>query len=187
MLHRFATETRGAVLRGALVALAALLLAATALAACGFDSANAAVACTSSDVRISAGQFGVGHGHFGGALLFRNEGSTACTLRGYPVALGLTADGGRRIAAAGTPRGYVGGLLPGRASPPTVLLAPGVAASAILEGTTREDGGACRTFRAIVVGPPGGVATTALAIETAPCTRLEVHPIVSGVTGDQSP
>jgi hypothetical protein len=139
-------------------------------------------------VRITVGQFGVGHGHFGGALLFRNDGSRACTLNGYPVARAVATEDGRVMAALDSPRGYVGGLLPGRTQPPRVTLAPGAVASAILEGVGDAPASPpCPRYRGLLVGVPGGPATTPLAIETAACRRLQIHPIVAGESGDQSP
>jgi Protein of unknown function (DUF4232) len=167
--------------------LATCALGCTLLSGCALTSSIVS-ACGGASVRITVGQFGVGHGHFGGALLFRNDGSTACTLRGYPVARAVATAGGRPIAALDSPRGYVGGLLPGSTHPPMVTLVPGAIASAILEGAGAAPASrACPRYRALLVGVPGGRASTALAIETAVCRRLQIHPIVPGESGDQSP
>lgn len=173
--------------RRAGTALVACALGGTLLTACAL-TASALGACTSASVRISLGQFGVGHGHFGGALLFRNSGSTACTLHGYPVARAVSRDARRTVAVRDSDRGYVGGLLPGRTRAPRITLAPGAVASAILEGVgTSGAGRPCPTYRSLLVGVPGGRATTALSIETQACRRLQVHPIVPGASGDESP
>lgn len=172
--------TAGCVLGGALLAGALLdgcALGSTSLGACG-----------GTNVRITVGQFGVGHGHFGGALLFRNRGTTACTLRGYPVAWAVANDGGREVALRDTDRGYVGGLLPGTTRAPGVVLAPGAVASAIVEGVSAASPSApCPAYRALLVGVPGGRATTSLAVEATACRRLQIHPIVPGESGNQSP
>jgi len=175
------------VARGAALGLAACALGGTLLTGCSLTSTSVD-ACGSTSVRITVGQFGVGQGHFGGALLFRNDASTACTLQGYPVARAVASDGGRTTAALDSPRGYVGGLLPGSTQPPKVTLVPGAVASAILEGAgVAPTSAPCPRYRALLVGVPGGRATTALAIETAACRRLQIHPIVPGESGDQSP
>jgi hypothetical protein len=72
-------------------------------------------------------------GHVGLTLLFRNSGSAACTLTGYPGAALLAATGGQ-LQIARTPQGYMGGLSPRARANPVVRLGPGRSASAILEG-----------------------------------------------------
>jgi Protein of unknown function (DUF4232) len=165
---------------------AGAVLAAAVLAGCTTAS-DAASACGGASLRITVGQFGVGHGHFGGALLFRNVGASDCTLQGYPVARAVSSTGGHTVPVQQTARGYVGGLLPGRRAMPRVTLAPGAVASAILEGTAgAADPARCASYRALEVGVPGKQATTTLAIETTSCRRLQVHPIVPGESGDQA-
>jgi hypothetical protein len=171
---------------GSGVCLAAGALAAVLLTGCALTSAVTAP-CDSTGVQITVGQFGVGNGHFGGALLFRNRSSTTCTLRGLPVARAVRSDPVSTVSALRSARGYVGGLLPGHSQPPVVTLSPGAMASAILEGTTASNTRQCPTYRAVLVGVPEGPATTVLPIESAGCHRLQVHPIVPGVSGDQSP
>jgi Protein of unknown function (DUF4232) len=176
------TRRRATSLVAVLVALCGAILTG-----CAAQSA-ATSACTDAGIQITSGEFGVGHGHFGGALLFWNRGTTACELSGYPAirALGGTAGGG--VSVQHTPRGYVGGLLSGNDTPPQVLLSPGGVASAILEGTTRVRGASgCATYRGVLVGVPGAAATTTLAVEASTCRRLQIHPVVSGGSGNERP
>jgi uncharacterized protein DUF4232 len=168
-----------------LVGVGALL----ALTACGAPARVTVAPCRGDAVTVTAGQFGVGRGHFGGALLFSNVGPTTCSLRGYPTVLEVLEGAGRDVAVASTPRGYLGGLLPGATAAPTVTLVPHGVASAILEGTAvaASRGAACARVRSLLVGMPGSIAGIALAIETSACSHLEVHPVVAGRTGDQAP
>jgi hypothetical protein len=140
-------------------------------------------------VRITVGQFGVGQGHFGGPLLFSNMGPDTCRLQGYPLVAASSARGHGRVDVARTPRGYLGGLLPGTSRLPVVILAPGGIASAILEGSSVAvaRGPRCPPAGVLHVGIPGGQPATALAIETTACSRLQVHPVVLGRSGHASP
>jgi len=169
------------------IGLLAASLGVLGLSACDVASSSAVPPCRA--VRITAGQFGVGHGHFGGALLFWNEGRVTCTVRGYPRVETIPATGGGPEAIAHTPRGYLGGLLPGTTRIPVVTLAPSGVAAAILEGSVAPPASAarCPRYGALRVGLPGARTTTTLAIETAGCSHLQVHPIVVGTTGDESP
>ncbi|HEV3213532.1 MAG TPA: DUF4232 domain-containing protein [Acidimicrobiales bacterium] len=157
------------------------------LAACGVVASAAVAPCPARAVAITVGQFGVGRGHFGGALLFTNRGHATCTLRGYPDASAVSARA--IVALPRAPRGYLGGLLPGVAHPPVVTLAPGAVASAVVEGlaVAASRSSTCTPYGALRIGVPGSSAATTLAIETSSCSALEVHPIVLGRTGNQSP
>jgi hypothetical protein len=162
---------------------------AVALSGCDVAASDAVAPCRAGAIVVTAGQFGVGPGHFGGGLLFTNRGAATCTLHGYPVVHAVPAGRGRAAAAKNTSRGYLGGLLPGVTHPPTVTLAPGAVASAVLEGSvsTVPRSPACPSDDALLVAIPGSGATTRLAIETSSCSHLEVHPIVPGRSGEQSP
>jgi len=169
--------------------LALLSLAMLGLGGCTAARSVAVAPCGAAAVRIAAGQFGVGHGHFGGALLFWNEGRTTCRLQGYPRASAVPATGGAPVVVNSTPRGYLGGLPPESTRLPVVILAPNAVASAVLEGTavTPSRASRCSRYGALLVGIPGARARTTIAIETSACSHLQVHPIVPGATGSASP
>jgi uncharacterized protein DUF4232 len=103
-------------------------LAALTLAACASSSRSAAAACTSAELRVTAG-FSQGAGqHAVYDLRFTNLSRTACKLQGYPGAWLVTAgnSSGRQI---GSPRPLImqaSGLVT------TVTLAPGQHALALL-------------------------------------------------------
>lgn len=173
--------------RAAPLAAALLVVLCATLTGCATPTAGAGP-CTDASIRITAGEFAVGHGHFGGALLFWNRGTTACDIAGYPTIRALVGAGGAGVAVRRTPRGYVGGLPAGSDAPPHVLLDPGAVASAILEGTTLVPGApVCRSYRGVLVGVPGAAASTTLAVEASTCRRLQIHPVVSGGSGSERP
>jgi hypothetical protein len=164
------------------VLLAGLGLVAAGLSSCTTPGSRAVAArCARADVAIAVGEVAVGGGHFGAAITLTNHGPSACSLHGYPRAVAL-GPSGRRAPLAPTPRGPVGGLLPGLRRAPRVVLAPGGVASALVEGASSAR---CGTFTALALGLPGGGTGTVVPIELGRCARLEVHPLVAGDSGEQ--
>jgi hypothetical protein len=145
-------------------------------------------ACTLAQLTISVSNVDradAGMGHSSSALLFRNVGATTCRLRGYPTVAALDAHGRTVETAAASLRGYMGGLDPSATKPPTVNLAPGQAASALVEAlNANPDGRACRPFPALRVTPPGVTGSHTVGWGAASgCAHLEVHPFVPGASG----
>jgi Domain of unknown function (DUF4232) len=143
--------------------------------------------CTPPHTAVSVGQVGAATGHVGLTLLFRNSGTTPCTLTGYPGAALVAATGRhRRLDIARTPQGYMGGLSPQARANPVVLLAPGHQASAILEGEdfNPQTSAACPRYSALLVTPPNQRVTVRLTRSLAICDP-EIHPVVPGTTGRQ--
>lgn len=182
-----------------------ILTAAALLAACGRDetpavsaaiittlppastspsgSALAEPACTTAQLKISWKGIPGGLSHAALVLLFENTGAR-CALRGYPGIDGIDADGNVTAPARRTPNGYLGGPdTPGE--PAAVDLAPGQTASALLEGSSGPLAGepACPHYEALLVTPPDETHSVRLSTEYSLCD-LEVHPVVSGGTGD---
>ena len=133
---------------------------------------------------MSIGQGGAGLGHIGEPILFRNAGTTTCIMSGYPSVV-MSANG--EISGVDyTPNGYLGGV--SGSTIPTVTLAPGATASALIEGTDNPVGNAtsCSTFTSLKVTPPGDSQTVTLDTSLPGCSTIEVHPVVSGSAGTQN-
>ncbi|HVB92489.1 MAG TPA: DUF4232 domain-containing protein [Acidimicrobiales bacterium] len=143
--------------------------------------------CTSAQLGTTIGQPEAGLGHVGAVIMFRDTSATACVLSGYPGVAGLDSLGHQVVQAARTPGGYLGGLQPSRGGPlPAVdLAARGGTASAYVEGTDHPVGPAtsCATYTALLVTPPNALQPIRLATQLPACTRLEIHPVVPGLTG----
>ncbi|HVC14496.1 MAG TPA: DUF4232 domain-containing protein [Acidimicrobiales bacterium] len=145
--------------------------------------------CTFADLSISHGQGGAGLGHEGGPLLFKNTGSSTCTLSGYPGVAALNATGQQVSQAQRSPNGYLGGMETGSTAPPVVTLAPGATASALVEGTDVPEGTAssCPTYPALLVTPPTSTHSQRVTLPLPGCSPLQIHPVVPGTTGSALP
>ena len=142
--------------------------------------------CSGAQLHVAEHAASAATGHEGVVLLFRNTGSTPCTIYGFPGAAGL--DNGKQVLQAQrTPSGYLGGLRPGR-SAPVVTLAAGDTASAMLEGSDVPRGTqtSCPTLTALLVTPPNTTTSVHLDIAPPACGGLQVHPVVPGTTGRQA-
>jgi hypothetical protein len=113
-------------------------------------------------------------------LLFKNVGGASCTLTGYPSVDALNGTGQVLAHAQQTLSGFMGGA----ASVGTVSLAPGGSASSTVEwlNFNPQTSGDC-TFSAAVAAAPPGISTRAhLSVSVSICD-LQVHPVVSGTSG----
>jgi hypothetical protein len=130
-------------------------------------AAQAAPACRSTDVAVSAASGGVGLGHSAVNLLFKNTSTATCVLSGYPGVAGLDSTGHQVTQA--------------------VSLAPGQTASAKVEGTDNPVGTAtsCPVLAGLLVTPPNTYASVRVPIAVGDCSGLQVHPVVEGDTGNQ--
>ena len=171
------------------VLVVAVVLAATASACGGGGGSPPTTAlpdtshCTSKELQISIGEAGAALGHFGAPPLFRNVGNRSCELSGYPEVIGVEAAGGAVVPARHSLAGYLGGIR--AASPPTVTLAYGEVASALIEATNVPEGDAesCPEFERLRVSPPGDPTSTKIDVSFYNCSGIEVHPVVPGSTG----
>ena len=137
--------------------------------------------CNFTELAVSAKGDGVGLGHVGVVLLFKNSGSEACGLFGYPGVAGLNAAGVPVTQALRTLNGYLGGTR----SATEVVIAPGDSASALVEGTDVPIGSAtgCPTYSSLLVTPPDTTQSVAIHFSMPGCSGLEIHPVVPGTTG----
>jgi hypothetical protein len=127
-------------------------------------------------------------GHWGFPLILVNKGSSTCRLVGYPGVAGLDADGSQVTQARRTPSGYLGGLSDPGAAPPTVDLAPGASASALVEGTNVPSGNAtsCPVYHGLLVTPPDETHSVRVDVTPNGCDGLQIHPVVPGEAGSQA-
>ena len=160
---------------------------AAAPATSGADlAAGSTPKCTKTTLAVSLGAGDAGVGHRSIVVVFRNSGTSACRLHGYPGVAALDANGRQVVQAVRTPNGYLGGLASGTALP-TVTLARGQRASATIEGLgfNASDGSACTGYQGFLVTAPDDTSSTHLAAATDMCGELQVHPVVLGTTGQQ--
>jgi hypothetical protein len=73
--------------------------------------------------------------------------------------------------------------------PPIIVLAPGHAASALVETTDNPQGTAtsCPVITALFITPPHSVGSTIIRSKlTVECSHLSVHPVVEGTSGREN-
>lgn len=140
--------------------------------------------CTAAQLAITERIGGAASEHDGVVLLFRNTGTGICTLHGYPGAAGLDSTGHQATQAQRTPSGYLGGLQQGQTAP-TVALAAGRTASALVEGIAVPAGTAtsCPALSGLLVTAPGTHHSANEPYAPPDCRGLQVHPVVPGTTG----
>ncbi len=152
-------------------------------------SAATTSACRNGQVSVSPSTIAGALGHQDSVLSFTNQSQSTCTLSGYPGVAGLDAQGNQAVQAERTPSGYMGGLRSGTTAS-QVPLAPGQAASAIVEGTDNPVGSAtsCPDYPALLVTPPNTTQSVKVTVSSEPgglagCSPIQVHPIVPGTSG----
>ena len=147
--------------------------------------------CKGRAIAISASPVEAAMGNVEVTLVFRNVGTTPCTLYGFPGVAALDA-GGREVAQAQrTQSGYFAiAPSPYRA----VRLLPGGAASAIVAGSdSQPTSSPCPIYPAFLVTPPGTYNSTKVPVSSPNFTRngfpgcygLAVQPVVTGTSGGQ--
>ena len=144
------------------------------------SDANGVAACVNGEVQVTE-QSGQGAaGHVSLLLIFQNTSSTACSLYGYPGA-SLVGPGGADLLDAKRNRGGLGTM-------PTVVLAAGAEASAVLEWSdvpNSSASGGCQVQNAasLVVTPPNFTQSTTLTFPagTPVCSAFEIHPVLKSV------
>jgi hypothetical protein len=147
-------------------------------------------ACTGAELKVTTGQAGVGDTHSGWIVVFTNTGADTCTIEGYPGAAVTGTFGGVVLNATREKTGYIGGQYP---NPATIVLAPGKAASTVVEwDTATSDGRApvganCPAMGdgKLLITPPNTTRSTAFPVPDV-CSLFEVHPLVPGTTGRTS-
>lgn len=166
------------------LALGALAVATTAGAAAAHTAAVAR--CTAHQLVLTAGKENGGVGHVGFPLRFTNTSVGKCSLHGYPGVQALDKHGKPNMNAERTKSGYLGGDTRS-GPPPTVVLHPGDVASAYLEGTDMPTGQhkSCPQAAAFRVTPPNTHRATLLKRSLPECSRLQIHPVVPGKSGQE--
>lgn len=121
-------------------------------------------ACTSADLKLSLGPTDGAAGHIYQALRFTNVGKANCTMTGFPGVSYVTGDNGAQVGAPAQRDGAAG---------PTVTLAPGQVASAIVAMTDVGvfDPGVCKPTptRGFRVYPPNTTASMFVAANGTGC------------------
>lgn len=151
------------------------------------SGSKSAAACTGAQIKTTLGRAGVAMNHHAISVTFTNVGAHACTLHGYPGAA-IVSGSKTLLDATRELNGYIGDEQQ-LSAVPTVTLAPGAVASAILEseGSAGEkcypDGNGT-----LEVTPPNTTAVTPLEPmklgNLGMCADFEVHPVVPGKVGD---
>lgn len=124
----------------------------------GSPRASAAAAtCRAADLRLSLVHAGAAGGTAGAFLKFTNAGGGLCSLSGFPVVRGITADGEWSVPFKPAHNTMWGGWTY-HPPAPVVTLRPGDSAYAVVDGTDNPVGGATSCpppFRKFSVAPPG--------------------------------
>jgi Protein of unknown function (DUF4232) len=142
--------------------------------------------CTNEQLTTRAGRSGVAMGNVGQTFVFTNVSTSACTLYGYPGVAGLDGVGRQIVQATRTPNGYIGGLSSSDAPAPIVALAPGQAASALVEGDDNQFGSMpCVQLSGLLVTAPNTTRSVDLPGAFSDCDGLQIHPVVPGTSGTE--
>lgn len=138
--------------------------------------------CGFSQLTVSSSSQGAA-GHIGVVVVFTNKSATTCTLTGYPGVAGLNSSGQQAVQATRTPSGYMGGI--SGTTPPTVTLAPGGTASALIEGSDVPQGNesSCPTYPSLLITPPNTTQSVTISQSMPGCAEIQVHPVVAGPGG----
>ena len=154
----------------------------------GGGSGSGTNACADANLKITTSGTGAAASHTGWVLVFTNTGSSSCTIEGYPGAGVTDASGQVVLNATRQQTGYLGGQYP---SPATITLAPGAAASTVLEWVDAPANGQapvganCPGMDSgkVLITPPNTKQSTSFPAPADLCTLFEVHPVVSGTSG----
>jgi hypothetical protein len=137
--------------------------------------------CGDTAFTVSAGNQLGATGHSSIVLRFRNQLPQPCTVRGYPGLDAVSASGTVLAHATRTLSGFAGGAH----SVSTLTVGAGQTVSALAEwmNFNPSTSGACPTSTWIVVTPANTTYSHYLPVHVTAC-RLQIHPTVSGTTGD---
>lgn len=177
--------------------LTALVFAALLASACNLTPStkvpsttvpSTARPCSTSQLSVTLGR---GNGTAGSVyvpLQFRNRGSSACTLHGYPGVSYVTGPGGNQVGRAAQRMGPVGG----QSAEAIITLAPGSVAQATLRviDVSNLPVSSCSTIpvSGLRVDPPGETTPVFVPDATNGCTQsgplqLGIGFIVQGPMG----
>ena len=139
--------------------------------------------CAGSDLKVTeTGGDGAG-GSAQAVLIFRNVGTVACSLRGYPTVAAESSTNGAVLRATHT----MDALWGGSAIVSTIAIEPGQAASATLQWGDSPGGTVttCLSHPTLAVTPPDTTNVTRLPTPAfvSVCSGLSVLPVVAGPRG----
>jgi hypothetical protein len=134
--------------------------------------------CTEQDLSVSIG-WSSARTSRAALLTFVNTAKAVCAIEGYPSVLAYSARS-YPTAAAPVLAGPSGGVHDQTAAP-LVVIAPGQAATAILESLS-SNVGVCFVSRALSVSLPAAGQVALLPFAMRLC-EAEVHPVVAGADG----
>jgi len=149
------------------------------------DGAETGVsACTGPELQVTIKSAGAAANHTGRVMIFTNNGSSACTMQGYP---GVSVVNGSTslLNATRTLSGFITDD-PGIKSAPLVTVAPGQSASAMVEwaGNAGETCYANGTGT-LEITPPNTRSTSSFGTlplgDDGVCAEFQVHPVTSGI------
>jgi hypothetical protein len=137
-------------------------------------TAASTAACTTTNLAISVGQSQGAAGHIYIPILFKNVGSTPCTMGGFPGVAATTSGGQQAVQATRT-----------SATATTITVPPGSFASAMLVATDVPSGTAttCPTYPGILVTPPNTAKSQALSVQVPGCSAPTISPVILGSAG----
>jgi hypothetical protein len=139
--------------------------------------------CTTAELQVTAGMGSGAAGTIGQVILFANSGTTACLLHGFPGVAGLDNAGNQIVQAS---RELNNAPFTGsESSLPTVQLAPGDTASALVLSSDVPTGSAtsCVTYASLLVTPPNATQSVHLSVQMPGCAGLRVGPVSTGTSG----
>jgi Protein of unknown function (DUF4232) len=152
------------------------------------NTASPTAACTDAELKVTTDGLGAAASHSGWIVVFTNTGSATCTIEGYPGAAVTGTYGGVVLNATRAKSGYIGGQYP---DPATIVLAPGKAASTVVEWDDATSDGRspvganCPGMDSgkVLITPPNTTGSTAFTVPAGLCSLFEVHPLVPGTSG----
>lgn len=155
----------------------------TAASSTTSSTASSPSNCASGDLSVTAGQSSGAAGTIGQVLIFKNTSSAACLLHGFPGVAGL--DGAGDQVAQATREVNEVPFTGSTASLPTVNLAPGASASALVLTSDVPEGTAssCATYAGLLVTPPNTFTSVHLTVNLPACNGLRVGPVYAGTSG----
>ncbi len=139
--------------------------------------------CSSAQLAVTAGMASGAAGTISQVILFANTSSSTCLLHAFPGVAGLDNAGNQIVQAT---REVNNAPFSGStASLPTLTLAPGQTASAIVFASDVPTGSAtsCVTYAALLVTPPNAFQSVKVNAQMPGCAGLRVGPVYAGTGG----
>ena len=146
--------------------------------------ASSTPACQGRQLKIRMIYGGPAAGVVGGVIGFTNEGSTPCSMAGWPALMAIGPAG--RATAGRTLAVFAGPTL---ARPPVVTISPGAQAAAVLSGPDAPGPGVTKcppAYRRLRVTPPGSGRAAVISAwipysdaYLPACGPIEISPLIA--------